>query len=369
MNKPPDERRSKPSASNIERYWNCRGSWLLESQVPESERFTTEDAERGTLLHRANETGDVSDLELSEQDLIVRTREIEERIYNQWCEEFGITDAEIFRERRWWLHSDGEDMCSAKLDFTAISKDKKHLLILDLKSGRKAVTPAPRNWQLRTGVVIVAAGHGPLLGARVGIVAPLQRKQPSADYNPQHIADSAYALVKLLSEIESPTAPRTPGMHCEFCPARAICPEAKAKMLEVSALEGLRWSLQTPEQKVKLWDAWKLAQLIGKQIEENVKADVAANPEAFKEWLVKKPNTFVREITNLDGVYAKLEKEIQFSPETFTAMCSMSVGDLVKFVRLTTGKTEKAANLWINTLLAECIEKKERHGSIERVTK
>ena len=144
------ERKNRPSASSIERYVNCAGSWLLEQKVPESERFSTKDAERGTRLHRANEEGNVEGLELSEADLIVRTREIEQRIFNQWCEDHQVTDAEIIRERRWWLRKGDRDLCSAKLDFVALSEAKRLALCLDLKSGRKEVTPPVRNQQLRT---------------------------------------------------------------------------------------------------------------------------------------------------------------------------------------------------------------------------
>jgi hypothetical protein len=366
MNTQKDERLGRPSASSMERYVQCPGSWLLEQQVPLEERLSSKDAERGTRLHEANETGQVGHLALKEQDLIVRTRQTEERIYAQWCDEYQIRDAEIIRERRWWLRKGGKPLTSAKLDFVALSQQKKLALILDLKSGRKEVAPAPRNWQLRTGVVVLHANYS-LVGARVGIVAPLQQTQPLADYTAEQLFVAWDQLEKTLADAEKPEAKRTPGTHCEFCPARAICPEAVGVVQQVAGLKGLTWSKLSAADKVNLFDLCKKATPIIKAIGENIKSELKANPDAIPG-LTKKADQHPREISNITGIYNALLAAFpgNFKTEEFTAICGMSVGDLTDLVRKIGGKSEDEAEQWINSACADFIKKGFRAGSVER---
>lgn len=366
-----DERRNRPSASSMELYFNCAGAWQLGQKVPEEERITNVDMERGTRLHKADEEGSVEDLDLSEQDIVVRARQIEEQFYNAWIEQHEITDAEIVREHRWWLiDSNGHDLCSAKLDLVAHSVKRSAALVLDFKSGRKPVTPPVHNWQLRTGVVILAH-HYAVTSSTVGIVAPHMKSQPMAFYDAPAIQASVDRLLQRLREIEDPDAPRTAGYWCDKCPARHICPEARAQANKVVALDGLKWRSLTSARKLELYQLCEAALPIIDAIRENVKAELVANPNAIPGLRVTKP-THPRSISDAIGMYLILRKEFPDAPlevlnNAFNAAVKIKVGEIEKFHRAIHGSSKTEAEAWLNQAAGPLVSKTERKGHVELV--
>lgn len=372
MNSPKDPRRGRPSASSMQRYHSCNGSWLLERNVPLDDRLSSKDAERGTMLHEANHVGDVSNLTLSDADFIERVRQQEEQIFLLWRDEFNIpmNDIEIIRERRWWLMEGGSRMCSAQLDFVAISQKRRQALILDLKSGRKEVAPPPSNLQLRTGAVILTANYS-LIHCRVGIVQPWAKTQPRTDYSADQLFEAWTQLSNLLKAIENPAATRNPGPHCEYCPARATCPEAVGVVSALTSLKGLSWSSLPAQQKIVLWEKAKAAKSIIKQIEDLAKKELTNNPAAIPG-LMKNPDGSQRSITSVIKAYTLLQNAYQnLKPEElnekFDSFCTLSIGALEKWVRETQGGTEDNAKAWVNKELAECMGFESRSGSVVRV--
>lgn len=55
-----DPRRGRPSASHMRQLENCPGSWHAAKDMPDDE---SADAAKGTLIHAALETGDMTELE------------------------------------------------------------------------------------------------------------------------------------------------------------------------------------------------------------------------------------------------------------------------------------------------------------------
>lgn len=365
-----DPRKGLPSASSIERYFACNRSYLLERQVPDTERFENEDALSGQRIHIANQTGDLSELEsMKEEDLVRLIRQKEEQIFNQWCSDYEITDATLTREERVWLMSKGVLRASAQIDFYAFSEAKQRVLVIDAKSGRKVVTPPVRNQQLRTAVVILAAKYS-IGGARVAIVQPLAKHQPQADYSADQINVAWDHLEKLLDAIHNPEAKAVPGTHCEWCEAKHICPEAKSRMLQVSALEGLKWALLPPAEKVRLWDAWKLAKVIGEQIEENIKAELRTNATALPGLTLTK-DLQPRVVTDAVGVYGVLQEHFpELKPEELTAefnkMIEFSLGALQTFYREKRGGTLKQAIAWVDSACKEFLARSTKSGFVKR---
>lgn len=368
-----DPRRGLPSASNMERYFHCNRSYLLEKQVPENERFTNEAAEAGDRIHFANETSDLSVLDsMTEQDLVERIREREEMIFNQWVDDHQIRDAEIRREERVWLLSNGIRACSAKLDFYAISPAKRMALIIDAKSGRKSVAPPVKNLQLRTAGVILAANYF-LVGARVAIVQPLAKAQPSCDYSPDDIYNRGGAwdqLNEILRKVKDPDAKAVTGDWCTNCTAKHICEAAQEVVQSLAKLSGLKWATLAPAQKLDLWDRAKLAKKIVESIEQNIKAELTANPTAIPG-LTKRPDSQVREITDAIGTYMVLQETFpELKPEElnveFNKLASVSIGGLETLVRERRGGTRNEAIALVNKALVKQITWTPKSGSVVR---
>ena len=364
-----DERRNRPSASAIELYFNCPGAWLLSQKVPEAERITNPYMEHGTMLHQADEEGSVEGLELSDQDFLVQARKLEEQAYNEWVARHDVTDPEIIREHRWWLiDSDGHDLCSAKLDLVALSHARSAALVLDLKSGRKPVAPPVRNWQLRTGVVILAH-HYAITSATVGIVAPYQKTQPLAFYDTPAIFASVDRLTVLLKEIENPEAPRTAGYWCDKCPARHICPEALAQTNKVVALDGLKWKALTSQKKLELFQLCSVALPIIDAIRENIKAELKADPTSIPGLRLTK-TTHPRSINDAIGAYLILQKEFPDVPleainAAFNSAVKVKVGALETLHRDIRSSTKAEAEAWLNGAAGGLIQRKARDGHVE----
>lgn len=358
----PNPRRGLPSASYFPLYANCPGAFHL---IRNADEESNSDLERGRRVHEAIEEGDVSDLGLSEQDLVIRIRQREEEIYTAWCDEMGgIKDAEIIRERRFWGVLGGVRF-SGQIDTVFMSHRAKCCCILDAKSGRKAVPESPRNWQLRAQAVLVGINHQ-MSHARVGIIQPLAKAQPLTDYsaNDLYRIDGAMDQTEaLLKKITDPEAPRTPGVWCANCAARGICPEAAGYQNSIVALEGFKWSALAPDRKRELWEKAAIATKIIKQIQTAIKKDVAAG--LIPGLTISEP-THPREITSTTKLFELLNELIP-NPAfraRFDEMSSVTLGALESYVAEQMSLSKVEAQAWINDKLREVITTTEKAGHV-----
>ena len=368
-----DERAGLPSASGVERILLCHGSWLLEKDLPEE---TSADAERGIRIHEANETGDTSGLTLSEADVSRRCLEIEQELFKVWAAEYVQAQRDPFnphpiREKRLWIVRRGVHLASAKIDYYVVAGT--HALILDTKSGRAKQTPPASNWQLRTGAIAIALNYPGIRHVRVGIVQPLGAKSPVCDYNEHDILNSEALLFAGLRDANKPDARRVPGLkQCQFCKAKHICPEAKAAVLAMRPAGvdfAARWELMLPPEKVRLFEACKLADAISKKIKDRIKQDLVDDPASIPG-LVKLPDQNVRAISDPFSFYAALLDDKAFihlgEPDliaAFTKICEVGFGDAVTLLRELGGKSQKEAEKF----LAPFTTTKPRSGKVERV--
>lgn len=370
-----DERRGLPSASSLERYFACPGSYQLSKLVKPEEIPTSKDAAAGTRIHDARAAGDVSDLEMDEADLVKQMAETEQVIYAQWLDDYNIHDAEIHQEERVWLWEGNKRLVSARIDLFALSKSRRMALILDRKSGRKGVTPPARNWQLKGSLVILAANHS-LVAGRVAIVQPFAKRQNPCDYSTDDIYGDKGAwdqLIDLLKKLEDPNAPRVVGTHCEHCPAKHICPEARNVLNEIAALKGLQWSTLAPDQKLKLWQSCKVVEKLLEQILPNIKHDVR---NGLIPGLTLTKDQFPRVITSPISTYGTLatefvpahdDKAAQEFQRWFDESAEISVGAIEEYVRQKKGLTKDGAKSWVNEKLKAHITTTKREGYVTLV--
>lgn len=369
-----DTRLGRPSASSMERYMACAGCRNLEREVdrqtvplPDQNTAATES---GVVLHKANETGDVSELEESEAETVQRIREIEHEITAQWISDNGFkyTSFTIQREVRLWIDT---DLASASAQIDTLVTFGSHALILDTKTGRGDVTMPVRNWQLRTAAVavyqhLIRDGYEPKdITIRVAIVQPFAKAQSACDYSAADLMRALNTLVLKIRYMENPDAPRTAGSHCQWCRAKHICPEARDSMSSIIATSALNWGMLAPDRKLRLWNAAKLAESVAAMIKDQVKADLTADPDCIPG-LIKKPDQTPVSVSDVWGVISGINRDgYVFTVEEILAACKSSVSNMAALYASKTGVTQKKAEQWIKEKCATHLTTGHRSGEVK----
>jgi hypothetical protein len=235
-----DERLNKSSASSFAIDASCPGRQnLLRTLPPEppkeskTEEEKTEDekqAERGTRLHKAWETGNFADLDSDELDDYNTGILFKEKAIEQWKADFGVETFSEYREQRLWMHDPKtlQPILSGETDVYATYGP--FAIIIDFKSGwNKTLTSSERNWQLRVYAALVKLEHPEVTRIRVGFVKPKDSFRAGPDFTDYTEEDLAHAERDIrfhLWKTTLPDAQRVPGTHCRWCRAKAFCPEA-----------------------------------------------------------------------------------------------------------------------------------------------
>lgn len=222
-----DERKKLPSASGLERLKLCRGSYNLESKFKEIE--VSEVAETGTLIHDCL-AGVVDPIVLNESDLWTyeKCREYEEEMVRKFFDfqPDRIKAAVRHSEQRLYLHDESNELAtSGQVDVMYIDKETGACLVIDYKTGWKAVTDPAKNMQLRAYAVLAWKNYG-VKSVRVGVVQPNCRPiTADCDYTEEDLQKAYQQVLRILREAKEPDAPLTPGAkQCEYCKAKSFCP-------------------------------------------------------------------------------------------------------------------------------------------------
>lgn len=277
-----DERESLPSASYIPDYWHCPGKRNAERGLPPlPAKSVTDD---GNVVHENMEEG-ITDGTVSQKDITKRLRELEEETIGKWRAEFDITvTPKIFREERLWIRNRTtlRPVASAKLDVFCIYGE--FALALDFKTGFKTQVPSELNWQLRCQSIALWHENSDLTTIRSGIATGrFGARVDCTDYNTAEMWAVERELMHILWRTEQPDAPRVPGPQCDYCRAKAGCPQAGALSmlphvgLPVSkrAPNGLtildRFNTMTPEQLGFIRARKSTIESILEQVDEKLK--------------------------------------------------------------------------------------------------
>ncbi len=220
-----DERENKPSASSFDRYVHCPGSWALSKHAPPQDE--SDDAAFGTAVHDYIE-------HLANAKAIATTEavvECAERCLGIEREAQGNIGVEriAFQSREERLWSEGRSF-SGKADRAVAFIDdagETCFWIHDHKTGRGKVDTAATNWQLRALAALAVMNYPEIQRCYVSVGGPYQDpKLTIAIYNRSDLELAASDCEIVVANLKDPHAPRNPGNHCQFCPAKeSICPE------------------------------------------------------------------------------------------------------------------------------------------------
>ena len=378
-----DPRRGLPSASSLERLHNCPGSWLATKDMPDE---SSADADAGTRIHKALETGDMSGLSADEEQTADMCRTQGDKVLADWNPDM---DGIAHKEQRLGITRIGgvvkvTDETKADLVFTGqadlILIDGNRGLVLDYKTGRGEVADASENLQLR-GLAVMAARRWRLESVRVAIVQPWAGPASVADYDQTTLDMSRRWLLGVLDKVKAATPnDLNPGDWCKYCKAKAACPALRKTVINALDVVHPETLPGTPEVRSKAVFA-RMMEMTPEQlihIEKHVVGLMGLFVEAHKAVFRKrveageipgfrmKSGQMREKITDVGKVWAKCEG-LGVKAEDFTGACSVTKDALKTLLRDATGLKGKSLESTIKDVLHGATESKETAQQIEEV--
>src|SRR6516225_2470122 len=219
-----DERAGLPSASEYDRLLQCRASYLLTRRAHALGQVAHQwspEADLGTKKHLANTQGPeiLSPQERADWETVQRKREefIKGWLGN-WQEPFSS-----IKEERLWLRRGIRPLLTGKPD--EILKAGNRAAVLDQKYGNYRVADPADNVQLSIYALLASREDDTIEEVTVQILSPHFDFQPFI-YTRAELDRLYQSVLIVINSLSDPGDP-TPGAHCQFCPARLICFEAR----------------------------------------------------------------------------------------------------------------------------------------------
>jgi len=354
-----DERKNLPSASSMERYALCPGSWRAEQGQPDE---TTEDAEMGNRIHAAL-AGETVTPPLTDDEERVREACI---IQGEALMDEVVGDSKATREQRIWSL---DERWSGKPDVVALSQVNldRHALVIDYKTGRGDVTDATGNMQLRALAVLVAdqcwADR-----VTVAIVQPLAGPVSVCVYDGDALDKARVEIDDIIRLTQKPDAPRIPSAKaCKYCKAKGVCPEAQKLATDAPlavSRDGRELSI-SPERMAEFLEQVPAIEAVVDAVKAKAKRMLEADPESVPGWKLK-PGAERETITDPTTVYNRASA-LGVNAKAFMGCVSVAKGKLKDAVKAATGDKGKALDARMDTILAGCTETKAAAPSLAKV--
>lgn len=353
-----DERRGRPSASNMHRLALCPGSWNAERGLSDIE---STDAASGTMLHAVLGDEIAGDgLDHDDAWVVNQCRELESRLVAQLG--FDGPDIEICAEQRLWHQGNDGRSWSGKADRLYINASAGQALCIDYKTGRGEVPASESNWQLRSLAVLAAANRDTVKGVFVAIIQPRATESVTLAYydeNDLGEADNDIAAVLYLASLHDAT--RRPGeAQCQYCRAKDRCPEAIASAI---AMVNIELPALTGEQYAEWLPQAKMASKVIEALMQSAKRFIEGGG-VIPGWGLK-PGSTNRMIADPQAAFAALSDIA--TPEEFARICSVPVGALEKLYAEKSGLKGKALSEMLALRLGNAITTKQNAASLAKV--
>lgn len=368
--------RATTSASNIARRELCPGSAAAEEGLPEED---SEDAEEGTLLHKID-AGELKekdqDLTGEQRDILKYARSADEDIFRAVKSSLEIPDGEPFdegRETEMWFYRGIKKLFPGHVDRWRYYPGFKALIIIDKKYGRKEVTPAEANMQLRAYAVMGAKRWTPDKSL-VAINQPrlkYEDRLSMAEYTKEEIPAARDHILRVWDAAHAPNAPRIAGFEqCRYCKAKLICDAYHARygFLVAQAEDGIAaFTGQLSKLDDIALDKVKQAVVFAKLIEVATNSEIMARKEVGGMPMYDIHRTgSVSTITDPLQAVALL-RELGFSDNEIIARARFSLDKLSDDLRERDELTMKAAKMKIRDKLMPVLDIVPKSPSLQRI--
>jgi hypothetical protein len=354
-------RRRCTGSENLIRELRTRG---LLKEIPPSK-----DAESGTAVHAAWSGANV-ELSSSEEQTLAELKRLEAMVLADWSA--GEPYQLLGREERLWLRNGIEPLHSGQYDVCYVSTDYRRALILDAKTLYGVQQEAAINDQLRELTGLVHFNHPPIRHFTVAILIPNQAERISIATYDQLEAELALRLLRLsLFESADPGAPRTPGAHCEHCPARLQCEEARQLIGHSYSLkkriEAGEFVLPLGEKGARILEEIKAAKTVLADLEAAYKAELKTDPDCLPGWTLSNG----RKLRSIPEVEKALEawSTHRYAMSDFLACTNLAIGALEEKLTAKTGKVGKGLANHFNDIFGPLVVTHMSEPSIVRSRK
>ena len=361
-----DVRQGRPSCSALDRLKACPGSleWSNRVDPVPPEPWTTSGEKVHDVLALKTDRSTLTDDEAYVADRC-------DSLAWDFLGSRGITqDHPIVRdvERLWLTDARGNRILSGMADvyLTHVRDGHTTAIILDYKTGRLEVEPAPTNLQLR-GLVACAAANEFLSGVEVAVIQPWSSPQLHSCFYSGPDIDAATAEVTDIAHTAIDDLGRTlnVGDHCKYCAAKGKCPATQQVVTTMAAIAKYSWGVMSPEATVAMYHTCGLAVDISEAFRADVKRRMIAG-ERFPG-LRLKPGTWKTKILSIERLFNRMLSHYpKMLAAAFTAACSMTKGNMEELVKEESGLRGKALEEQCKLLLEDNSEAKQSAPTIER---
>lgn len=351
-----DERKGRISMSKLEQAALCPGSYEIQKGMPEE---TNALATSGTKIHDGLEHDDFSKLTEEERDLAERAAELREELIDGFFltepmfEEIA-EDAKKNHQRETRLYA-FDNRVSGQFDGMVV--DRSRALLYDYKTGYLEPIEARRNLQMRGYAVLVAENFPEITQITTAIIQPRIRPEVSlAQYDHSDLKNARAEVLAILDRAYAPGARRQPGpIQCQYCKAKAKCPEAAALAHSLSKVEP---GEITAERLPDLLQACSAAKKIIAAIESQAKTVLEADPGAVPGFTLKQ-GAKMQTITDPQKLFNRMNERHSVLPHEFVEVCSVGKGKVKDLLKEASRLKGKALDEELSSLL-EGISKETR---------
>lgn len=291
-----EESKGLPSASNMAMLEACPPSWQMiqlygDKVKPDALALSC------TAVHAALEEEDTDGLDEEEVICAEELAKMRDQMVQDWMARHNLSYiSEPVKEHRLWIHRDGKEVASAKLDFYVC--DPPTALVIDYTCGYVGKTPADSNWQIRTQVVALKEAFPELTFIDAAIPHYRLKANPGdvVTYSEDDLVESRRSIMHAIWKLNQPGMAKNPGPHCRYCPGKAWCkPHAAYTALDVLPASKKDDVIKaaaslTPEQLVYFWMNKK--PLIKPFMDAcRVRLDMMTDEELAAYGVIRKPST------------------------------------------------------------------------------
>lgn len=283
-----------PSASSMERIYNCPGSWLLSLTCPPEPE--SEDAAKGRRIHDALFSKDPSGLSFEESEVFDKCQQIARAAFEAWAGDVAGANMRSYTEHRFILFVDHVPYLTGQTDVLIYDTVLKKALILDYKTGHAVLTQAEANLQLRA-YAVLGKNELDVQSVTVGLVQPFASNSCyTVTYENADLYRAFEEVKEKIRAAYAPDAPRVVGSWCQYCPAKGRCPEFAGSAdaaLQIVPLEGLPGSLEVMDYKAvdRLVGMLKAVGILSDMVKDKARRLLEADPKSLQNaFLGKAPN-------------------------------------------------------------------------------
>ena len=360
------ETEGKPSASGFDSEIRCLGKRGICGQVP---GMTTKYATRGTNIHTALETNDLSTLTKSDAVTAERIMFGEAELINS----LGYEGAEMHAEQRlWFADEEMVPVWSGKMDVIHHLRRERRAMCLNYKTGYGDVVPIEHNWQIAAEAVLTWQAYD-CVTVDAGLIHPHHPETlyQTRRFEAAELATLAATLTGYARIIYAKTdLQRTPNaISCRFCDAKWACPEYKERQEETkrniaAARDGQALAILMDKTPAERGEIVRETKALGKDIEEFIlqcKEMISKDPDSIAGYCLR-PG-WLRLITD-DAVAMEIVKDT-WGVDGMAAASKFDLGGVERYLNETCKMSKNDAKKKVNLVLKAVIQWKPKDPSLE----